>query len=64
MTSGGEGCFAVLHYPIPYISDILAKLKDAKFVTSLDLTSGFHQIELEPGSKQHTAFTVPEKGLF
>jgi predicted aspartyl protease/transposase InsO family protein len=51
-------------FPIPYISSILDKLKDAKFLTSLDLESGYWQVSLEESSRPLTAFTVPGKGLF
>lgn len=51
-------------YPLPYISSILSKLGGAKFLSSLDLKSGYWQVELEEGSKQYTAFTVPGRGLF
>lgn len=45
-------------YPIPNISDILDKLGRCQYFTTLDLASGFHQIEMEPKDIQKTAFTV------
>lgn len=51
-------------YPLPYISDILRKLGGAKYLSSLDIQSAYWQVELEPASKQYTAFTVPSRGLF
>ncbi|XP_076271644.1 uncharacterized protein LOC143203410, partial [Rhynchophorus ferrugineus] len=45
-------------YPIPNISDILDKLGRAQYFTTLDLASGFHQIEMDPESIQKTAFNV------
>lgn len=51
-------------YPLPYISYILDNLRDAKFLTSLDLSAAYHQIPLSPSSKEKTAFTVPGRGLF
>lgn len=52
-------------YPLPYINQILDELKDSYYVSSLDLLSGFHQIELEDESRPLTAFTVPGgRGLF
>lgn len=45
-------------YPIPNISDILDKLGRANYFTTLDLASGFHQIEIHPDDVEKTAFTV------
>lgn len=46
-------------HPIPNIEDILDQLGDAKYFTTLDLASGFHQIEMNPEDKQKTAFSTP-----
>lgn len=51
-------------YPLPYISSILDKLGGARFLSSLDLKSAYWQVALDESSKQYTAFTVPNKGLF
>lgn len=51
-------------YPLPYITQILDQLGQAKFLSSIDLKSAFWQIPLTPGSKEKTAFTVPSRGLF
>lgn len=51
-------------YPMPLIDSILNKLRDAKFLTSIDLKSAFFQIPLEPESRPKTAFAVYGKGLF
>lgn len=45
-------------YPIPVISDVLDKLGRCQYFTTLDLKSGFHQIEMFPDDIQKTAFTV------
>lgn len=45
-------------YPIPNISDILDKLGKCQYFTTLDLASGFHQIEVDPKDIEKTAFTV------
>lgn len=50
-------------YPLPQIDNILDKLKGSKFFTTLDLASGFHQIEVHEESIEKTAFTV-ENGHF
>lgn len=51
-------------YPLPYISRILSNLRDAKFLSSIDLSQSFFQILLEPSSREKTAFVVPGRGLF
>ena len=45
-------------YPIPNISVILSNLGEAKYFTTLDLKSGFHQIELLENDREKTAFSV------
>lgn len=51
-------------YSIPYIPQILDSLKEAKYLTSIDLSSSFWQIPLEESSQEKTSFTVPGRGLF
>lgn len=46
-------------YPLPNITDILDKLGHSKYFTTLDLASGFHQIELNPQDVSKTAFSTP-----
>lgn len=45
-------------FPIPLIDDILDKLGRANYFTTLDLTKGFHQIEVEPEDQEKTAFST------
>lgn len=45
-------------YPIPNVSTILSNLGKAKLFTTLDLKSGFHQIELAERDREKTAFSV------
>lgn len=45
-------------YPIPDPSIIMANLGRAKFFTTLDLKSGFHQINLIERDREKTAFSV------
>lgn len=45
-------------YPIPETSAILANLGKAKFFTTLDLKSGFHQINLREEDREKTAFSI------
>lgn len=51
-------------YPIPYISSILDKLGNARYLSTLDIRSAYWQIPLEENSKKYTAFTIPGRGLF
>lgn len=45
-------------YPIPNISVILANLGTGKFFTTLDLKSGYHQINLAEKDRKKTAFSI------
>lgn len=45
-------------YPIPSISTILSNLGEAQYFTTLDLKSGFHQIELAERDRKKTAFSI------
>lgn len=45
-------------FPLPRIDEILDGLGRAKFFTTLDLSSSFHQIEIESSSRPITAFTA------
>lgn len=51
-------------YPIPYVSSTLDKLRDARYLSSLDIRSAYFQVPLPESSKPLTAFTVPNRGLF
>lgn len=51
-------------YPLPYISSTLDKLRDARYLTTLDIKSAYWQIKVAPESRPLTAFTVPNRGLF
>ena len=50
-------------YPLPRIDDILAKFKNAKYFSSLDMVKGYHQIEMADDDKEKTAFIV-DHGLY
>ncbi|GBP98456.1 Retrovirus-related Pol polyprotein from transposon gypsy [Eumeta japonica] len=45
-------------YPIPDVTVILSNLGKARFFTTLDLKSGFHQISLAEQDREKTAFSV------
>lgn len=48
-------------YPLPRINTILDRLRDARYVSSLDLKDRYWQIPLEEDIKKGTAFTVAER---
>lgn len=50
-------------YPIPNITDVLDKLGKCQYFTTLDLASGFYQVEMNPDDIPKTAFNV-EHGHF
>ena len=50
-------------FPLPRIDDLLDQLGGGKYFSTLDLTSGFWQIQMEPESREKTAFTTPH-GLY
>jgi len=47
-------------YPLPLISDQIARLRGANYFTCLDMASGFHQISIHPDSIEYTAFVTPD----
>ena len=46
-------------YMLPRIDETLDRLSKATYFSTLDLLSGYHQVELSPESKSKTAFIVP-----
>ena len=51
-------------YSIPYISEILDNLRDAKYLSSCDLSKSFWQIPISEADRCKTAFYVPSRGTF
>lgn len=43
-------------YPVPQVDDLLEKIAQAKFITTVDLCKGYWQTPLDPASRQYTAF--------
>lgn len=51
-------------YPIPYVSHTLSKLKDAHYLSTLDIKSAYWQVSVATESRPYTAFKVPGRGLY
>lgn len=51
-------------YPLPQVTVILDRLRDARYLSSLDIKSAYWQIPLSKDSREKTAFTVPGRGLY
>ena len=47
------------NFPLPRCEEILERLRGAKYFSSLDLKSGYWQIELDEDSIKYTAFITP-----
>lgn len=45
-------------YPLPRIDDTLDTLSEAKWFSTLDLKSGYWQVEVHPDDREKTAFSV------
>ena len=46
-------------YPLPRIDELMDNLAGAKVFSSLDLTSGYHQLTLHPTDVEKSAFNTP-----
>lgn len=46
-------------YPLPNINDLFDMLGDSMYFTTLDLASGYHQLEVEEEDRAKTAFSTP-----
>lgn len=46
-------------FPLPRIEESLTCLKQSRWFSTLDLASGYWQVEVDPKDRQKTAFTTP-----
>ncbi|CAM4683658.1 unnamed protein product [Lepidochelys kempii] len=46
------------NYPMPLTDELLEKLGQAEFISTLDLTKGYWQVPLDESSKERSAFTT------
>lgn len=51
-------------YPLPNLNRILSRLTRTRFLSSIDLSDAFWQVELEAADRPKTAFTVTGRGFF
>lgn len=51
-------------YALPRIEELMDHLIGAKFFSSLDMRSGYYQVEMEEAHKPRTAFTVGPLGFY
>ena len=49
----------VSSYPLPNITESLDRLADAFYFTTIDMVSGYHQVEVAPEDQDKTAFMTP-----
>lgn len=49
-------------YPLPNITDLFDKLGKRNYFSTIDLASGYHQIEVEKSNRQKTAFSTNNGG--
>ena len=48
-------------FPLPSIEELLLKVRNSKFFSTLDLKSGYHQVAVATGDQQKTAFLIQDR---
>ena len=56
-------CSPLEQHPIPTLDELLSKLSGGKRFTRLDLSQAYHQLELEPESREFTTIST-HRGLY
>lgn len=46
-------------YPMPRADELIERLGEARYITTLDLTKGYWQVPLAPADRPKTAFSTP-----
>ena len=46
-------------YPLPNVETLTANLGASKYITTLDLTKGYHQVPVKVEHQEKTAFITP-----
>ena len=46
-------------YPLPNIEQLIANLGSSRYITTLDLTKGYHQVPVGREHIEKTAFIMP-----
>ncbi|GFU51109.1 hypothetical protein TNCV_2549161 [Trichonephila clavipes] len=46
-------------YPLPRINDLLQEAKHTAYISTIDLKSGYHQVNVNPADRDKTAFVCP-----
>lgn len=46
------------NFPMPVIEDLVIKLRDKRYFSSLDLKNGFYHVDIAENSKKYTSFVV------
>ena len=47
-------------YPLPRVDETLDSLGGAQYFSTLDMASGYWQVEVDQGDRQKTAFSTPQ----
>ena len=51
-------------HPIPAIDSILDRMRNARYISKIDMSMAFHQNLVDPESQDITTFSVPGRGQF
>ena len=51
-------------YPLPLMQETMESMVGARFLSTMDLKSGFWQVKMAKDSQQYTAFTVGSMGVY
>ena len=48
-------------FPLPSIEELLLKVRNSKYFSTLDLKAGYHQVAVAPADRPKTAFSIGDK---